>query len=132
MTPRKLAVWPHSPHLRAWGMVALPHTVTVSVWVVWRDPPQGQAMRIDGASAYSDTPWPSAMPKTGTAGQPFVTSVSPDHRYFLDQYGEPILIKSDAPCSLMTDLSPAQAERYFSTRQQRGATRRSSPCSAIR
>ena len=77
-------------------------------------------MRIAGASAYPDTPWPAAPPRAGPAGPPFVTSVSPNGRHFLDQYGQPILLKGDAPWSLLTDLSPAQAELYFSTREQQG------------
>src|SRR3954453_15166743 len=77
-------------------------------------------MRISGASTYRNTPWPSPTPRAGVGGPPFVTSVSPDHRYFLDQYGEPILLKGDAPWSLMTDVSSAQAELYFSTREEQG------------
>jgi hypothetical protein len=57
---------------------------------------------------------------TGHEGPPFVISVSPDHRYFLDQYAQPILIKGDSPWAMMTDVSPGQAERWFSTRERQG------------
>jgi hypothetical protein len=50
----------------------------------------------------------------------FVTSVSADGRHFRDQYGDPILVHGDSPWSLMTDLSPSQAELYFRNRQKHG------------
>jgi hypothetical protein len=81
---------------------------------------KGQAVRISGASTHPDTPWPSPPPRAGSGGPPFVTSVSLDGRYFLDQYGEPILLKGDAPWSLITKLSVAQAELYFSVREEQG------------
>ncbi|GAB3317602.1 DUF4038 domain-containing protein [Geodermatophilus aquaeductus] len=86
----------------------------------WRDRPRGQALRITGAGAYPDGPWPPATPRAARTGPPFVTSVSPDRRYFLDQYGQPILVRGDAPWSFMTDVSPAQAELYLSTRAEQG------------
>jgi hypothetical protein len=89
-------------------------------YVHWRDRPQGQAMRISGAGTDPAGPWPSTAPRTPAAGPPFITSVSADGRYFLDQHGRPILLEGDAPWSLMTDLSPAQAELYLSTRASQG------------
>jgi Protein of unknown function (DUF4038)/Putative collagen-binding domain of a collagenase len=49
-----------------------------------------------------------------------VTSVSPDGRYFLDQYGKPLLLKGDSPWALMTRVSPQQAQLWFSDRQKQG------------
>lgn len=49
-----------------------------------------------------------------------MTSVSRDGRYFLDQYGKPLLVKGDSPWSLLTQLSPQQAELWFAKRQQQG------------
>ncbi|WP_216870985.1 apiosidase-like domain-containing protein [Modestobacter excelsi] len=77
-------------------------------------------MHIAGASSYPDTPWPMAAPRVTDGGPPFVTSVSPTGHHFLDQYGQPILLKGDAPWSLMDDLSAAQAESYFATREAQG------------
>ncbi|WP_218822448.1 DUF4038 domain-containing protein [Geodermatophilus pulveris] len=77
-------------------------------------------MHITGASTYRDAPWPEATPRVGSTGRPFVTSISPDRRFFLDQYGEPIRLKGDTPWSLMTDLSPDEAALYFSTRAGQG------------
>jgi hypothetical protein len=101
-------------------LLALVLAATAGVWTVWRDRPQGQAMHITGSGSYPDPLWPSGTPRAGSGGRPFATSVSPDRRYFLDQYGDPILLKGDAPWSLMTDLSPAQAQLYFSTREAQG------------
>ena len=67
-------------------------------------------------------PWPTpsarGTPRPGE--QRFVTSVSADARHFRDQYGDPILVHGDSPWSLMTDLSPAQAELYFRNRREHG------------
>ena len=49
-----------------------------------------------------------------------MTSVSPDGRYFVDQYGTPILVKGDSPWALMTRLSPQQARLWFADRQTQG------------
>jgi hypothetical protein len=106
-----------------WGVVVVLLCVvaTAGFWVFGRDRPQGQAMRITGASTYRDTPWPSGGPREGDReGAPFVASVSPDRRYFVDQYGDPILLRGDSPWSMMTDLSPAQAELWFTTRERQG------------
>jgi uncharacterized protein DUF4038 len=54
------------------------------------------------------------------SGQRFVTSVSADGRHFRDQFGDPILVHGDSPWSLMTDLSPSQAELYFRNRREHG------------
>ena len=50
----------------------------------------------------------------------FATSVSANGRYFLDQYGKPLLLKGDSPWSLMTRLSPEQARLWFADRQRQG------------
>ncbi len=66
-------------------------------------------------------PWPNASRAPAATGlPPFVWSVSPDGRHFLDQYGKPILVRGDSPWSMMTDLSPAQAELWFTNRQRHG------------
>jgi hypothetical protein len=49
-----------------------------------------------------------------------VSSVSPSGRYFLDQYGRPLLVKGDSPWALMTRLSPRQARRWFTDRHKQG------------
>lgn len=98
--------------------VLLALTAAAGLWGLWRGRPQGQALHITGANAQSEAPWPIATSRPDPEGPPFITSVSPDHRYFLDQYGKPILIKGDSPWSMMTDLSPAQAEFWFSTRER--------------
>ena len=49
-----------------------------------------------------------------------MTSVSPSGRYFLDQYGRPLLLHGDSPWALMTLLSPQQARLWFADRQTQG------------
>ncbi|SEP21164.1 DUF4038 domain-containing protein [Trujillonella endophytica] len=112
----------HPSRLVAWCLVVVTVCVgtAMGVWAQRRDVPAGQALRIPGASTYLAAPWPAAIPGAGAGGRPFLASVAPDGRYFLDQYGQPFLVRGDAPWSLMTDLSPPQAELYLSTREQQG------------
>ncbi|MGF0117901.1 DUF4038 domain-containing protein [Promicromonospora sp. Marseille-Q5078] len=61
------------------------------------------------------TAWPAAD------GDPaFVTAIADGGRYFVDQDGAPILVRGDAPWSLLVDLSPAEAETYLTTRSEQG------------
>jgi hypothetical protein len=113
---------------RPWWFLGLVVAVVVLVtgtsgsWVVWRHFHQGQRMRIPGAVAGPSATWPDPAPARRGApqGPPFVTSVSPDGRYFLDQYGRPLLVRGDSPWALMTRLSPQQAARWFADRQRHG------------
>lgn len=68
------------------------------------------------------TPEPDvpAVPCTVNAEHRFVASVSADGRYFLDQNGNPLLIRGDSPWAGMTRWSPEQAELYFTNRETRG------------
>ena len=78
------------------------------------------AVRPSDATA----PWPARAVRPSSrppAGQPrFVRTVSANGRYFLDQYGDPLLVKGDAPWSLMTDLAPGEVDTYFANREERG------------
>jgi len=51
----------------------------------------------------------------------YVSAVSENRRYLLDQNGNPLLIRGDSPWSGMTDWSPGQAELYFENRQAHGS-----------
>lgn len=51
---------------------------------------------------------------------PFVTGVSGNGRYFVDQSGTPILIKGDSPWALFSSLSPAQVELWAANRESHG------------
>jgi Protein of unknown function (DUF4038)/Putative collagen-binding domain of a collagenase len=84
---------------------------------------QGQAMRIpdDGRTGPpAPAPGPAPGRRARPQGPPFVTSVSPDGRHFLDQYGRPILVKGDSPWALTTRLSPRQARLWFADRRRHG------------
>lgn len=50
----------------------------------------------------------------------FVASVDPTGRYFLDQAGDPILIKGDSNWSLVVDSTPAQMENFCDMRASQG------------
>jgi len=91
-------------------------------WVLWRHFHQGQRMRIPGKVVSPFAPWPTPAPSRQATpqGPPLVTSVSPNGRYFLDQYGRPLLLKGDTPWALMTRLSPQQARLWFADRRKQG------------
>lgn len=110
-----------------WGVAVAMALLLVAVgagasWVVQRHREQGQAMRIPGGGDGFEAPWPRVAPsvRTHPSGPPYITSVSPDGRYFRDQYGEPVLVKGDSPWALLTQLSPAEAETWFTNRQRQG------------
>lgn len=68
-----------------------------------------------------DATEPARTTRTPAPGEPpFLAAVSDDGRYFVDQYSEPFLVRGDSPWSLMTDLSPDQAELYFADRRENG------------
>lgn len=50
----------------------------------------------------------------------YITSISANGRYFVDQTGAPILVRGDSPWSLLSDLSTAQATTYFADRAGHG------------
>ena len=90
----------------------------------WRHFYNGQAMTIPGHDLSPSAPRPTpARREAAREGPPFVTSVSPDGRYFLDQYGKPLLLHGDSPWALMTRLSPQQARLWFADRQTTGLQR---------
>ncbi len=78
---------------------------------------------VPGATAPLPGVWPTAPPATATPlpGQPaYVAAVSPDQRYFLDQYGRPLLVRGDSPWPLLVDASAEQLDTYVSTRARQG------------
>ena len=78
-------------------------------------------MTIPGDDLSPSAPWPTpARREAAREGPPFVTSVSPDGRYFLDQYGKPLLLHGNSPWALLTRLSPQQARLWFADRQRQG------------
>ena len=100
--------------------------VLVGAAVAWRSgffSPgyNGQKMAIPDDPPGTDSP---PMPTNGHAptvtGARYVTAVSAEGRFFVDQHGEPILVRGDSPWSLMVDVSPQDAERYFAKRSAQG------------
>ena len=119
---------------RRWWMLGLAVLAVVLVvgasgsWVLWRhfhqgqrmSTQQGQRMSIPGTVGSPSEPTPAPSTQVRPEGPPFVTSVSPSGRYFLDQYGRPLLLHGDSPWALMTLLSPQQARLWFADRQTQG------------
>ncbi len=94
-------------------------------WVLWRQSHeesvnQGQSMHIPGIAGLTMPERMSATNEARPHGPPFVSSVSTSGRYFVDQYGTPILLRGDSPWAMMTRLAPQQAQRWFADRQRQG------------
>jgi len=83
---------------------------------------QGLSIPDDPRAAPSDPTPPSvSTPSSTTAqGPPFAVGVASDGRHLMDQYGAPFLVRGDSPWSLLTDLSPAEAQTYFANRAGHG------------
>jgi len=96
--------------------------VLVGSAVAWRSGLFFPGYNGQGIAIPDDRPWPESPPPPTTlpaptvSGARYVTAVSADGRFFVDQHGEPILVRGDSPWSLMVDVSPEDAERYFATR----------------
>src|SRR4051794_3959608 len=59
-------------------------------------------------------------PAHASALGPFPAGVSSNHRYLIDQFGDPYLIVGDSPHSLFVNTSPSDAEFYLADRQAHG------------
>lgn len=109
-----------------WWAAVLVMVLTVGAatsWAAWRylHQEQGQTMSIPHDDLDDQAAWPTrSRSAANPAGPPFLSSVSPDGRYFMDQYSRPILVRGDSPWGLMTRLSAEQAELWFAERQRHG------------
>jgi len=52
--------------------------------------------------------------------QRYITDVSANGRYFLDQDGQPILVRGESPWSMFTDLSSSEMDTYLQNRAGKG------------
>ena len=123
---RSPSLWGRTTQHRRWWILGLAVLAVVLVvgaggwWLLWRHFHQGQRMSIPGTVGSPSAPTPAPSTQATPEGPPFVTSVSPSGRYFLDQYGRPLLLHGDSPWALMTLLSPQQARLWFADRQTQG------------
>ncbi len=69
-------------------------------------------------TAAPNTLSPRVRPRATT--KRFVTRVSRNGRYFLDQLGDPILVKGDSPWAILVDASRARMDSYVATRRSQG------------
>ncbi len=82
---------------------------------------RAMAVAAKGAKAAATASGDLVVTGTGPpAGSPFVTGVSSNGRYFVDQFGNPILVKGDSPWAILQDASPAQMDMYVATRGSQG------------
>jgi len=70
------------------------------------------------ATARADASSPRVQPRATT--KRFITRVSRNGRFFLDQLGAPILVKGDSPWAILVDASRARMDSYVATRRSQG------------
>lgn len=107
------------------ALLAVATTGLLVVGAVWRNTEgalRGQTMSIwDIDPLRAERPWPSkGLSSTPASGPPFLTSVSADGRYFVDQYSKPFLVRGDSPWALMTRVTPEEVEAFYDARQRQG------------
>lgn len=78
-------------------------------------PPTPLSVAVDTATLTLTSQTPTA-----NVGQPFVTAVSASGRYFVDQFGDPILVKGDSPWAILVNSSTASMTHYLETRASQG------------
>ncbi|MFC7877420.1 DUF4038 domain-containing protein [Isoptericola sp. NPDC057391] len=95
--------------------------VALAAWAVLRT--TGPASWEEEAPA-ADAPRRELTATRGAvtaAGDPqWITGISADGRTFVDQDGDPVLVRGDAPWSLLADLRPDEAETYLTARSGQG------------
>jgi len=64
---------------------------------------------------------PTGPPFTpGSIDAPYVAGISDNGRYFVDQNGDPFLVRGDSPWSMLADLRPEEFDGYWGDRAARG------------
>jgi len=76
-----------------------------------------KALNAQGSESASSGPSNAVTPQPGLAGFTFAKSLSSNHRYLLDQNGNPYLIVGDAPQALVGNLAESDMDKYFADRQ---------------
>ncbi|MGE9350348.1 DUF4038 domain-containing protein [Isoptericola variabilis] len=79
----------------------------------WHEQPPGADAPVRAVTPSSREPARDGDPR-------WITGISADGRTFVDQDGAPVLVRGDAPWSLLTDLRPPEAEEYLSARSEQG------------
>src|SRR5690606_34542458 len=82
-------------------------------------PPAAQRPPSEPSTEQRSEPVIGQRSPTKDSGGPFIWSVSDDGRHFVDQHGDPLLVRGDSPWSLMTDLTAEEAETYLADRGAR-------------
>ena len=126
------------PRFRRWWVVAAAVATAAVVVAVVTALPTTRKTTKDTVGVTSQGPPPAASaplrdsvapPTTGASSLPsshttgplrFPASVSANHRYLLDQNGNPYSILGDSPWSMSTNLSTSDMDSYFADRQAKG------------
>jgi Protein of unknown function (DUF4038)/Putative collagen-binding domain of a collagenase len=99
-------------HRRIVGLAALIVAVAIVGLAVY-------ARRGSTAAPATVEPAPSAA-VLPTPAPAFPLKMGPTGRYLVDRNGRPFLVVGDSPQALIAQLSPAQADHFFSDRQRAG------------
>ena len=97
-----------------------PYSVSWNTTTVANGSVQLTAVARDVAGNVATTPVTTVTVTNVAQTTPFVTGVSGNGRYFVDQTGAPVLIKGDSPWALFSNLSPAEVELWAANRESHG------------
>lgn len=110
---------------RRWIVVAASIVVAMAVlasagWIVWRD----YLFEVEGYQIPGDDPVVREAPPRAPAVSPdapsYAIGVSSNRRYFVDQHGQPFLVRGDSPWAMLSKLSLDQVDTYWSQRRKEG------------
>lgn len=73
-----------------------------------------------GGRTYAAVSTPSRRVTVVQRRIPFVTRISRNGRYFLDQHGRPILVKGDSPWAILVNSTRTQMDNYLAIRKSQG------------
>lgn len=109
------------PGRRTAVVVGVVAAAAVGAAVVWATAGPRSEPELPGGAWTPPAASATTGPATGaTDDPPYLTAVDDGGRYFVDQSGDPFLVKGESPWSLLLDLSPEQAQDYLEARAGQG------------
>jgi hypothetical protein len=97
-----------------------PYTVAWNTANTTNGSVQLTAKARDAAGNNTTTPVTTVTVNNPVQTTAFVSGISTNGRYFVDQAGVPVLIKGDSPWAMFSNLSPVQVEQWAANRESHG------------
>ncbi|HKR81668.1 MAG TPA: DUF4038 domain-containing protein [Candidatus Saccharimonadales bacterium] len=101
-------------------VTAAPYNVSWNTTAVANGPVQLTAVARDAAGNTTTSTAITVTVNNVVPSTKFVSGISSNHRYFVDQTGAPVLVKGDSPWAMVSDLSATQVEQWATNREGHG------------